>query len=77
MPIASDRFVTLNGGLVVPAEPLVLTLDLQARGFELTPDGSDLIVRPFSKLTAEDCRLLRRWKSHILAVLAYEAPSCS
>lgn len=59
---------------MLPAEVVMLTLDLQARGFVLTPDSEDLIVRPFSKLTAEDCRQLRRWKQHVIALLSVEVP---
>lgn len=77
MSAASDRFVELQGGLVIPLEPLMLVLDLQARGFTLTPDAGDVVVSPFSKLSGEDCRQLRRWKRHVLAVLAYEAPRCA
>jgi hypothetical protein len=73
----AQRFVALHGGLVIPAEPLRLVLDLQARGFLLRPDGGDLVVSPFRQLTAEDCRQLRRWKYHVLAVLQYEAPTCA
>jgi hypothetical protein len=67
--------VALKGGLVIPAEPLLLVLDLQGRGFRLVPDGGDIIVSPFSKLSAEDCRQIRRWKRHIVAILEYEAPA--
>ena len=71
---ASDRFISLRGGLVVPVEPLLLALDLEARGFLMKPDGEDLIVSPFSQLTAEDCRQLRRWKHHVIALIAYRTP---
>ena len=71
------RFVQLACGLVVPAEPLMLLLDLEARGFALTRDGDDILIRPFSQLTPEDCRQVRKWKRHVLAVLDYEAPTCA
>lgn len=77
MSTDSDRYVSLDGGLVIPVEPLLLTLDLQARGFTLTPDGSDILISPFSQLTSEDCRQIRRWKSHVIAILKYEAPRCA
>lgn len=67
----TERFISLRGGLVVPVEPLMLALDLEARGFAMQPDGDDLIVEPFSQLTEEDCRQLRRWKRHVIALLAY------
>jgi hypothetical protein len=74
MPVESERYVQLVGGLVLPVEAIILALELEARGFTLQPDGEDIIVRPFSQLTPEDCRLLRRWKRHVLAVLSYEPP---
>jgi hypothetical protein len=76
MPAESERFVQL-AGLILPVEAFILTLQLEERGFTLTPDGDDIIVRPFSQLTPEDCRQLRRWKRHVLAVLSYEPPRVS
>src|SRR5690348_8291879 len=79
MAASEPRYVSLptrtGGELVLPAEPVALTLQLQSRGFVLQADGDDLVVSPFSALSSEDCRLIRRWKAHILAVLAYEAPT--
>jgi hypothetical protein len=71
---ASERFVLLKGGLAVPIEPMQLLFNLQERGFSLVPDGDALIVQPCDQLTAEDCRSLRRWKLHILALLEYPVP---
>jgi hypothetical protein len=73
-PAASDRLVTLAGGLTVPAEPLLLLFDLQERKFVLTVDGDTLVVEPHDRLTSDDCRAIRRWKWHILALLEYQAP---
>lgn len=70
---ASKRFVEV-GGLTLPADVVLLALDLEARGFSLTPAGDDLLVQPFSLLTDEDARQLRRWKLHLLALLAREVP---
>lgn len=77
MPDASERFVSLRGGLVVPYEPLLIALDLEARGFHMRPDGGDLIISPFSQLTAEDRQQIRRWKYHLAAIVCYEAPECA
>ena len=71
MSIGSDRFITLRGDLVIPVEPWLLTMNLQGRGFRLIPEGDDLLVSPFSQLTSEDCRQIRRWKRHVLALLEY------
>lgn len=69
-----QRFVFLRGGLVVRQEPVLLLLDLEARGFRLNRDGDDIIVSPFSKLTAEDKAQIKLWKRFILALLSYEPP---
>jgi hypothetical protein len=75
MSCGSDRFIELRNGPVVPVEPLLLVLDLEARGFALTSADDQIIVSPGSQLTADDCRQLKRWKSHVLALLAYTAPT--
>jgi hypothetical protein len=74
MQAGSDRYVSLRGGLTIPLEPLLLALDLEARGFRLMPDGDSIVVAPFSQLTEDDQRQLRRWKLHVLALLEYRAP---
>jgi len=39
----------------VPLEAFLLPLDLEARGFHLTPGGEcALVVRPYQQLTPED-----------------------
>ena len=77
MSAACDRFVQLRGGMVVPIEPVLLALDLEARGFRMVSDDGDIVITPFSKLTQEDCRQLRRWKQHVISILNYEAPTCA
>jgi hypothetical protein len=74
---SDDRLVYLRGGLIVPVEPLLLLFMLQERGFVLTAGGNVLVVKPFQKLTADDCVAIRRWKLHLLSLLEYEAPECS
>lgn len=74
MPVGSERYVCLKGGLVVPVEPVLLLLDLEARGFKLSRDGDDILVRPFSKLGDDDKRNLKLWKPHVLALIDYIAP---
>jgi hypothetical protein len=73
MSIASERYVWLRGDLVVPVDPVLLLLDLEAKGFKLSRDGDDIIVSPASKLTDEDRRLLKAWRSHVLVLLDYVA----
>jgi hypothetical protein len=66
---ASDRYVTLRGGLTVPLEPVLLVLDLEARGLTLRRDGDDLVIQPRAQLTDTDRAKLRRWKPHVLALI--------
>lgn len=65
---ASNRFVEV-GGLMLPAEVVILALDLEARGISLSHAGDDILIHPFSALTDEDTRQLRRWKVHLLAFM--------
>lgn len=72
MQTSSDRFVVLRGGLALPLEPVTLVLDLEARGFHLGRGDDDrIVVRPFSRLTDSDRAALRRWRHHVLALIAY------
>jgi hypothetical protein len=73
----TQRYVTLKGGPTLPVEPVLLALDLEARGFRMVPDNGDILITPFSKLTPEDCRQIRRWRQHVLTILNYEAPTCA
>jgi hypothetical protein len=73
MSIASERYVWLRGNLVVPIDPMLLLLDLEAKGFKLTRDGDDILVCPASRLTEDDRRLLKTWRSHVLVLLDYVA----
>ena len=69
-----SEYIALRGGLIVPVAPYLLLLDLERRGFHLRRDGNDIVVLPVSRLTDEDRDGLRRWKPHVLALLAYEPP---
>lgn len=71
--MSASSFVVLRGGLALPIEPVRLLLDLEAAGFQLSRDGDDILVRPFSRLQADDVRALKLWKAHVLALLDYEA----
>ncbi len=68
---ASDRFVHLQGGCVLPLTPCLLALELEARGFTLSQEGATLVVSPPDKLTPEDCARITRWKGHLFLVMAY------
>jgi hypothetical protein len=69
---SADRFVTLQGGMVVPVEPYLLLIDLEHRGFKfrLAEDGCPE-VGPFDRLTDQDRALLRRWADHVAMLLRY------
>ena len=63
-----------SGGLTCPVESLRLLWDLEARGFTLTRDGDALVVQPHERLTRLDYEAIRRWKAHLLALIAYSPP---
>lgn len=68
----SDRFVTMASGLVLPIEPLLLALDLEARGLTLGRDGDALTCGPRDRLTDADRQAIKRWRFHLLAIVAVE-----
>jgi hypothetical protein len=70
-----DRFVQLKDGPLLPAEPYLLALGLEQRGFRMTRhDGDVLDVQPHGRLTADDCVRIRKWKQHLLAIVDYTPP---
>lgn len=79
MSSAFDALVPLRdgpvGGLTVPVAAIQLLWGLQGRGFVLEACGDDLEVWPAHELTDADRALLRRWKPHVRALLAYEPPA--
>ena len=66
-----EKFVTLQGGMTVPAPAYVLLLELERRGFGVRRDHETLVVQPASQLTADDCRRIRHWKHHLLMLLEF------
>lgn len=72
MARASD-YVHLRGapGVVVPLAALRLLWSLEERGFALSPQGDRLLVVPGAELTEVDREQIRRWKSHLLALMTY------
>jgi hypothetical protein len=70
----TDRLVILRGGLVVPIEPFLLLVRLEARGFRfrLAADGTPE-VGPFDRLSATDLTALRRWRAHMALLISYTA----
>jgi len=70
-PVSSQSFVTLNGGLIVRVEAIRLLLALEARGVTLSADQGDILLHAPALVTDEDRAALRRFKPHVLALLAY------
>jgi hypothetical protein len=71
MSADSERYVCLKDGPIVPVAPILLLLDLEAKGFRLERDGNDILIHPASKLSDEDREQLKLWKAHVLAMLDY------
>jgi hypothetical protein len=69
----TNGYVTLRGGLSVPLVPLLLLLELESRGLTITREGDDMVIRPSGRLSDDDRQQLRHWKTHILALIAYDA----
>jgi hypothetical protein len=68
----SERYVCLKNGPVVPVAPILLLLELEAKGLRLSRDGDDILVSPASKLSDDDRKQLKLWKAHALALLDYQ-----
>jgi hypothetical protein len=68
----SDRYVVLRGGLAVPVAPILLLCELEARGIAVWREDDDVLVQPWQRVTDEERVALKRWKSHVLSLLAYE-----
>jgi hypothetical protein len=66
---ASD-FVILPG-LTVPLDALRLALDLENRGLHFTLDGDGILVGPRDRLTDDDRDAIRRWRTHLRALVGY------
>lgn len=74
--------IELAGGIAVPVSALSLAWSLENRGYTLVATEDSLRLRPAADgsspaLTDEDRAEVRRWKSHLLMLAAYEAPSRS
>lgn len=73
-----NGYVELRGGLTVPEASLALLLDLERRDLRCRQDGDNLRIataeggRP--NLSEDDTAAIRKWKTHLLALMAYVAP---
>jgi len=71
--MSSSDFVVLRGGLALPMAAWRLAWELEARGLHMAVDGDMLTIGPRELLTDEDRTAIRRWKPHLLAIVAYDA----
>ncbi len=72
MPAPSEHErVVLRGGLSVRLPVLLLLWDLEERGFSLVLDGDRLVVRPYSRLTADDGAAIRAHRTELIALVAF------
>jgi hypothetical protein len=71
---SDDRLSVLPGGMVTPTAALRLCWRLEAAGheFQLAQDG-DLLVSDLDVIARADVALLKRYKHHIIALLAHFA----
>lgn len=69
--MSASSFVQLRSGYLVPLDALRLALDLESRGCELLVDGDTILVGPRDRVTDEDRDAIRRWRSHVRAILSY------
>ena len=68
--MSATDFITLKGGLTVPAGVVQLGCELENRGFRLRLDGcSALVVEPEEQLTDDDIAAIQNWRYHLVALL--------
>lgn len=75
---ASD-FIHLGDGLIVPAEPLLALLRLEAAGHTIAIDGDDLTVqraRSGPPIAEDDLDAVRRWKGHCWLIVWKLTAAC-
>ena len=72
----SNNYVVLKGGLILPMSAVLLALELERRGCHLRIDEDDcLVVSPRDLLSDVDRAQIRLWRTHLKAIVTYEAPS--
>ncbi len=77
--------ITLKNGPTIPADAILLYLDLERRGYQFAAEGDTLklIAERDSSGTARDTlsendrSAIKKWKHHLLAVVSYDAPPIS
>ena len=69
-----SKSVELKGGLRVSIAALRLAIDLEMRDFTLSVQDGLIYVDPRERLTNDEMARIRRYRWHLLAILAYRAP---
>lgn len=67
--------VSLRNGPDIPLEALELALSLEARGFRFLAHGNGLlrlVAVSGAELTDSDRANVRKWKTHLLVLVAYD-----
>jgi TubC N-terminal docking domain len=74
--LAPVEYVMLRGGLTLPLPALQLAWNLEERGFRLgvTP-GGEFVVNQQTALTEADRLAIERWRGHLAAIAAHQAPT--
>ena len=63
--------IVLRGGCVVTLSSLRVLWDLEERGFDIHLDGDELVIRPGSRLTADDRAAISRHRDELKRLVAY------
>lgn len=74
-PSPSEKFVSLQAGLVVPLAVFDLVLQCEAAGIQLriTWEHGAEVLKVDGRVAPELVAALKQWKPHVLAVLKYTA----
>ncbi len=72
-PKTTAELITLKNGPTLPQEAIALAIDLEGRGFSMRDDRGTLRLSGADPklLSAEDREQIKKWKLHLLAVVAY------
>ena len=72
------ELILLRDGPTVPAPAVLLALDLERRGFRQSVDASGQYqIEPREGLSEGDRARIARWRTHLGAIVSYEAPVCA
>jgi hypothetical protein len=70
-----QTYVTLKDGPTLPVAPIMLAIDLEARGIPLRTEADHQFMVPDDpRLTPTDRAAIGRWRHHLGAIVEYRAP---